>query len=63
MSVVIMISVKALAGTQCPKEGAPRKYISDAVAEDVPATAYYRRLIDDGSLIVQPTGAKPRSKK
>ena len=47
------IKVKAKKGTRCPREGAPRKYITDSVAVDVPNTAYYRRLVDprDGSLI------------
>ena len=47
------IKAKAKKGTRCPMEGAPRKYIGDSVAVEVPNTAYYRRLVNprDGSLI------------
>lgn len=45
-----MITVIAKPGTKCPREGKPREYISDVKAEGVPDTAYYRRLITDGSL-------------
>ncbi len=48
MEKQIMILVKALKGTQCPKEE----------AENVPATMFYRRLIDDGSLVVEIPAAK-----
>ncbi len=44
--------VKAAPGLKCPKEGNARKYITDSEAVEVPATAYYRRLVADGSLIV-----------
>jgi hypothetical protein len=44
------MKVIAKAGTKCPKEGNPREYITDAVAEDVPVSIYYLRLINDGSL-------------
>ena len=39
-------------GTQTPKEGRPRSYLSDSAAVDVPDTTYYRRLINDGSLLI-----------
>lgn len=42
--------VQAAPGLQCPAENNPREYITDAVPVDVPDTAYYRRLVDDGSL-------------
>lgn len=43
--------VKAAPGLQCPKEHNPREYIGDDDAGvEVEASAYYRRLIDDGSL-------------
>lgn len=38
-------------GQTCPREGTPRKYITDGEAVDVPESAYYLRLIDDGSLV------------
>lgn len=38
-------------GTSCPKEGTPRDYIDDKVPQEVPETAYYMRLVEDGSLI------------
>lgn len=44
--------VKAAPGLQCPKEQNPRDYIGDDDAGvEVEASAYYRRLIDDGSLV------------
>lgn len=44
--------VKAAPGLQCPKEQNPREYIGDDDAGvEVEASAYYRRLIDDGSLV------------
>lgn len=45
-----MINVVAKKSTKCPKEGKPRKYIADDTPVEVSATAYYRRLIKDGSL-------------
>jgi hypothetical protein len=44
------MKVIAAPGTRCPKEGKPREYITDSEAVDVPDTAYYRRLVRDGSL-------------
>ena len=41
--------VKAKQGGKCPKENAPREYIDEDGAE-VPETAYYLRLLSDGSL-------------
>lgn len=46
------MKVIAKQGARCPKEGKPRKYISDSTPVEVPGTAYYRRLIKDGSLLV-----------
>lgn len=46
--------VKAAPGTRCPKEGNPRQYITDSAADDVQDSAYYRRLVADGSLIEDP---------
>ncbi len=48
------IKVIAKQGTQCPKEGNHREYITDAVAEDVPVSIYYLRLINDGSILRVP---------
>jgi len=50
--------VKAAPGLQCPKETAPREYITDdPKGVEVPATVYYRRLVDDGSLLEVPASA------
>lgn len=46
--------VKAASGLQCPKEGNPRDYIGDGDPVEVPDTAYYRRLVNDGSLVEIP---------
>lgn len=51
------MKVKSKAGTRCPMEGKPRKYITDSEAVEVPDTAYYKRLVRDGSLIVSGTTA------
>ncbi|MFA7465579.1 MAG: hypothetical protein WCY54_11040 [Syntrophales bacterium] len=53
--------VIAAQGLKCPLEGNPRKYITDAEPVDVPGTAYYKRLVKDGSLVIAP--AKPAGKK
>lgn len=45
------ILVKAKPGEKCPREDNPRTYITDSVkGTQVVDSAYYRRLIDDGSL-------------
>ena len=46
------MKVSAAPGARCPKEGKPRQYITDNVPEEVPDSAYYRRLVADGSLIL-----------
>ena len=43
--------VKAAQGLKVPMENKPRKYITETDAVEVPGTAYYTRLINDGSLI------------
>jgi hypothetical protein len=45
------MKVSAAPGTRCPKEGKPREYITDNIPEEVPDSAYYRRLVADGSLV------------
>ena len=52
------MKVKSKAGTRCPMEGRPRKYITDNKAVEVPETAYYIRLVREGSLVVAQTIAK-----
>ncbi|WP_310601203.1 hypothetical protein [Desulfobulbus sp.] len=45
--------VKAAPGQQCPKEHDPRAYINDDPAGvEVAKSAYYLRLVADGSLSV-----------
>ena len=47
--------VCAAPGLQGPKEGKPREYITDdPKGVDVPDTPYYRRLLNDGSLLEVP---------
>jgi len=55
------MKVKAAPGLKCPMEGSARKYITDAGITDVPNTAYYERLVADGSLI-RIDAAKSREK-
>lgn len=50
--------VKALPGEKCPKEGAPRQYITESLAVDVPDTSYYRRLVRESSLLLVPQEKK-----
>jgi len=57
------MKVRAKSGTQCPKETEPRNYITDAVAVYVPETAYYLRLIADGSLVVLPDANAAKDKE
>lgn len=52
------MKVTAAPGMQCPKEENPRSYITDNKAVEVPESAYYLRLIADGSLIPAPDTAK-----
>lgn len=44
--------VKAVNGIKVPMENKPRSYITEAEAVDVPETAYYRRRLRDGNLVV-----------
>jgi len=53
-----VLKVTAAPGTRCPMEGRPREYITDTAAVEVPDTAYYRRLIADGSLVKTTPGNK-----
>lgn len=47
-----MPRVKAPEGIRCPMENNPKKYITDDDdGVEVAASAYYRRMIDDGSLL------------
>lgn len=48
------MKVKSAPGTRCPMENAPKKHITDSVAVTVNDTAYYRRLVQDGSLVEEP---------
>lgn len=44
--------VKAQPGEKCPREENPRTYISDdPKGVEVEDSSYYRRLLDDGSLL------------
>lgn len=45
--------VKTNPGEICPREDAPRDYITDnPKGVEVPDTSFYRRLVDDGSLVI-----------
>lgn len=47
------MNVQAAPGLRCPMEHNPREYITDeAKGVEVADTAYYRRLVDDGSLVL-----------
>lgn len=59
------MKVKAKEGTKCPKEGKPRQYIEGAEFVTVADTAYYKRLVRDGSLVLETKKAqrlKPKEK-
>lgn len=46
------MKVLSAPGTQCPREEDPTSYVPDSGDPvDVPDTMYYRRLVNDGSLI------------
>lgn len=57
------MNVTAAKGTKCPKEGRPREYITDTAPVDIPDSAYYRRLIRDGSLVAVEAQTKTRKEK
>lgn len=44
--------VQAAPGVMCPKENNPRDYITDSEAIEVADSAYYHRLVADGSLVI-----------
>ncbi len=52
------MKVKAKPGAKCPKEGKPREYITDAKFVEMPDTAYYKRRVREGSLVLDV--AKPK---
>jgi len=54
--------VIALRGAKCPRENNPRSYINDSVAVNVPDTSYYRRRIEDGSLVLVGETSVPENK-
>ncbi len=56
------MKVTAAPGLKCPMENNPKKYIAANAAAEVPDTAYYRRLVADGSL-VQVVSAQARKKE
>ena len=47
----VTLYVKAAPGLHVPMEDAPRRYIDDVAAVNVPATAYYLRRLNDGDLV------------
>ncbi len=50
------ITVRAAPGLRVPLEGAPRRSITDTEPVTVPDTAYYRRRLADGDLILDKEG-------
>lgn len=54
-------TVQARKGIRVPIEGAPRRYITDDQPRTVTLSAYYRRQIKDGDLVVV-QAAKPTKK-
>jgi hypothetical protein len=55
--------VQSVPGSRCPKEGKPREYITDQTPEEVPDSAYYIRLVADGSLIPVAVAAAEEGKE
>ncbi len=54
--------VKAQPGEKCPREDNPRTYITDdPQGVTVPDSAYYRRLVDDGSLLIVTAATKTKT--
>ncbi|MDH2918494.1 MAG: DUF2635 domain-containing protein [Sideroxydans sp.] len=51
--------VQAAQGLKVPMEDKPHDYLTDAVAVDVPDTAYYQRRLSEGDLIAVVTPTKP----
>ncbi|KAF1366464.1 DUF2635 domain-containing protein [Yokenella regensburgei] len=47
-----MIKVIARQGIRVPVEGNPARYITDETAETVANTAYWRRRLKDGDLLI-----------
>nr|WP_241391875.1 hypothetical protein [Serratia proteamaculans]ULG15978.1 hypothetical protein 591p_00127 [Serratia proteamaculans] len=57
-----MISVIACKGVRVPKEEAPDRYITDDAAVSVAQSAYYRRRLREGDLLLAtdaPSGDVP----
>lgn len=54
-----MLSVKASGGMKYPLQGHPNKYINDADAASVPDTAYYRKALLDGDLVLADQPVEP----
>lgn len=52
------MEVKAAPGLRVPREGQARKYIGNEFVI-VPDSAYYRRLVKDGSLVRKSKKQKP----
>lgn len=50
--------VQSAPGTRTPMETNPREYITDTEPIAVPDTTYYRRLLNDGSLVEGKLGKK-----
>ena len=50
------ITVRAAPGLRVPLEGAARRYVTDTEPVAVPDTAYYRRRLADGDLILDKEG-------
>ena len=47
-----MIKVIARKGIRVPMEDNPARYITDKTAKNVPDTAYWRRRLKDGDLLI-----------
>ncbi|MFX2607065.1 DUF2635 domain-containing protein [Enterobacter mori] len=55
------IKVKAAPGRQFPMERKPKRYIGDKAVE-VESSAYYRRAVKDGDLILVTGSVQPAAK-
>lgn len=56
------IKVIARTGLNVPREDNARKYIDDTTALEVEHTAYYRRRLREGDLVLAPEPEKPAQK-
>lgn len=52
INIAMKVRVKAKENTKCPTERNPREYINDSDIVEIELSTYYKRRIEDGSLII-----------